>query len=566
MPEFDLAIRGGLVVDGTGAPRVQADLGISRGRIASIGRIERSAARREIDASGCVVAPGFVDLHTHYDAQVFWDPYCSMSGWHGVTSVVIGNCGFGFAPLPAERREAAMRSMTRVEAIPFDTMKVGMPWDWETFPEFLDSVERTPKAVNVRALQPLAPLVSQVLGADRAKAGALPSEEEHLRMEALLQQAVEAGAGGWSAQHLPPGSGVQVQRDWDGSPMVTDVMHEETLLRLAGTLGRLNQGIIQLTLYKGSPAATFQLMERIAAASSRPVLHNVVLVYGKQPERHRGVMDWITSCRERGLPIYAQLVSNCSGFWYQFIDMNMFDEVPEWAEATNGSLEEKLHKLSDPARRPGLRENLPHVVTLPIPQHVITEVTRPENARFQGKTVEEAAGILGVHPVDAMLDIAVSERLETEFYGALPNDGYQYLDELLANPSAIPGVSDGGAHMKFTTPGRFTTELLISSVRERDWLTLEQAHWRLSGLPAHCAGLGDRGTLRIGAAADVVVYDLDRLEILPMEKLSDLPAGEWRRVQRARGYRHVLVNGEPTIQDDRPLGSAPGQLLRQGAG
>jgi N-acyl-D-aspartate/D-glutamate deacylase len=566
MPEYDIAIRDGIVVDGTGAPRVRADLGIAQGRVAAIGRIARSDARREIDASGCVVAPGFVDLHTHYDAQIFWDPYCSMSGWHGVTSLVIGNCGFGFAPLQAERREAAMRSMTRVEAIPYETMKAGLPWDWESFPEFLDSVDRIPKAINVQALQPLTPLISQVMGPERAKAGELPSEDEHRQMERLLEEAIHAGAGGWSAQHLPPGSGVQVQRDFDGTPMVTDVMRDETLLRLAGALGRCNRGIIQLTLYKGSPDATFALMERIAETSGRPVLHNVVLVYGGQPERHRRVMDWISSCRERGLPIYAQVVSNGSGFWYQFIDMNMFDEVPQWAEATTGSFEEKLHKLSDPARRQGLRENLPHVVTLPIPQHIITQPTRPENERFRGKTVAEAAQMLGVHPVDAMLDIAVSEQLETEFYGALPNDGYQYLDELLANPSALPGVSDGGAHMKFTTPGRFTTELLISSVRDRDWLTLEQAHWRLSGLPAHCAGFRDRGTLRIGAPADVVVYDLEKLEMLPMQKLRDLPAGEWRRVQRARGYRHVLVNGEPTIEDDKPLGSAPGRLLRQGRG
>ena len=164
------------------------------------------------------------------------------------------------------------------------------------------------------------------------------------------------------------------------------------------------------------------------------------------------------------------------------------------------------------------------------------------------------------------LDIAVSEDLRTEFYGDLPNHGYHCLDELLADSSVLPGVSDGGAHMKFTTPGRYTTELLVSSVRDRDWLTLEQAHWRLSGLPAHCAGFRDRGTLRIGAPADVVVYDLERLAVLPMERVTDLPAGQWRRVQRACGYRHVLVNGVPTIEDDRELSTAPGRLLRHGLG
>ncbi len=566
MPEYEIAIRNGILVDGTGAPRLRADLGISAGRVAAIGRIRASDAAREIDASGCVVAPGFVDLHTHYDAQIFWDPYCSMSGWHGVTSIVTGNCGFGFAPLAPELRDLAMRSMTRVEAIPFETMQVGMPWDWETFPEFLDSLERTPKAVNVQALAPLTPLMIEVLGLERAKAGDLPSADEHRRLRALLGEALAAGAGGWSAQHLTAESGVAVQKDFDGTPMVTDVMHDETFLELAEALGESGQGLMQVTFVKGSWQQSFRMMEKMADMSGRPVLHNVILVYGEDPGWHREHVEWIRACREQGFPIYGQCVTNCSGFWYQFTDWNLFDEVPEWAAATTGTHEEKLAKLADPARRPGLRENQPHTVTVAIPRHVINRTQRPENARFQGKTVAEAAEMLGVHPVDAMLDIAVSENLETEFYGALPNDGYAYLDELLAEPSMLPGVSDGGAHMKFTTPGRYTTELLISSVRERDWLTLEQAHWRLSGLPAHCAGFRDRGTLRVGAPADVVVYDLENLEILPMERVTDLPAGEWRRVQRARGYRHVLVNGEPTIADDRELKTSPGRLLRHGLG
>ncbi|MCH2172936.1 amidohydrolase family protein [Myxococcota bacterium] len=566
MPLYDTVIRNGLIVDGTGAPRIRGDLAISAGRIAALGRIPAHQAKREIDATGCVVAPGFIDLHTHYDAQIFWDPYCSMSGWHGVTSVMIGNCGFGFAPVAPDARDAAMQSMTRVEAIPYETMKSSMPWDWETFPEFLDSVDRLPKAVNVQALAPLAPMVIGALGYERAKAGALPDEKEHAELLRLLGEALDAGAGGWSTQYLPPDSGVAVQKDFDGSPMVTDVMHEETLLALAEAMGRTGRGVIQVTLVMRDRKDSFDLEERIATASGRPLLHNVILVYAGNERWHQDEIAWLASCRERGVPIYGQAVTNCSGFWYEFSDWNLFDEIPQWAEATTGTHEEKLRKLADPDRRQGLRDHQPYVVTVPIPEHVITETRLEQNASFKGKTVGEAAQMLGVHPVDAMLDIAVSEDLRTEFYGDLPNHGYHCLDELLADSSVLPGVSDGGAHMKFTTPGRYTTELLVSSVRDRDWLTLEQAHWRLSGLPAHCAGFRDRGTLRIGAPADVVVYDLERLAVLPMERVTDLPAGQWRRVQRACGYRHVLVNGVPTIEDDRELSTAPGRLLRHGLG
>ena len=182
MAKFDCVVRGGMLVDGTGAPRVRADVGIRAGCVEEIGRLSASDGACEIDASGCVVAPGFVDLHTHYDAQIFWDPYCSISGWHGVTSVVIGNCGFGFAPVAADERERAMQSMTRVEAIPYEAMREGMPWDWESFPEFLDSLERTDKAVNVQALAPLTPIMVDAMGLERAKAGALPTDDEHARM------------------------------------------------------------------------------------------------------------------------------------------------------------------------------------------------------------------------------------------------------------------------------------------------------------------------------------------------------------------------------------------------
>ena len=562
MAKFDCVVRGGMLVDGTGAPRVRADVGIRAGCVEEIGRLSASDGACEIDASGCVVAPGFVDLHTHYDAQIFWDPYCSISGWHGVTSVVIGNCGFGFAPVAADERERAMQSMTRVEAIPYEAMREGMPWDWESFPEFLDSLERTDKAVNVQALAPLTPIMVDAMGLERAKAGALPTDDEHARMQALLDEAMVAGAAGWSAQRTSPDSGYNIQRDYDGTAMVTDVMHDETMLAMAEVLARHGRGFVQTTCVKRTPQESFDIMERVVETSGRPLLHNVILAYANFPKAHHLYVDWVASCRERGLPIYGQAVTSTAGFTFDFHDWNLFDECDAWADATCGSDAEKLQKLGDPERRPLLRKQTPYTITPGLEHIVVVETRRAEHAGVRGRTLGELGEERGVHPVDVMLDLAVAEQLDTVFYTPLPNDGYFGLEDLLRDPSILCGVSDGGAHTKFTTPGIFPTELLTVAVRERGMVGLEEAHRRLSALPAHCAGMGDRGTLRPGAPADVIVYDLEHLEILEQEVVRDVPGGEWRRVQRARGYRHVLVNGTPTIEEDAELGVTPGRLLR----
>ena len=223
MAEYDTLIRDGMIVDGTRMPRFRGDIGVKNGRIARIGRIRPSEATRVVDASGMIVAPGFVDLHTHYDAQLFWDPYCSISSWHGVTSIVIGNCGFGFAPVRPDGRERAMLTMTRVEAIPYASMKTGMPWDWNTFPEFLDSIERHPKALNILPYVPVSPLLTWVMGLDEAKSRP-PTEKEEREICRLLDEAMDAGACGWSAQRLDPNGPACVQRDFDGTPMVSDLM------------------------------------------------------------------------------------------------------------------------------------------------------------------------------------------------------------------------------------------------------------------------------------------------------------------------------------------------------
>jgi len=565
MADFDLVIKDGIVIDGTRSQRYRADVGIRAGRVAALGRLRTTDAARALDATGMIVAPGFIDLHTHYDAQLFWDPYLTLSGWHGVTSVVIGNCGFGFAPMRPEMRERAMLTMTRVEAIPHESMRQGLPWDWVTYPEFLDSVERRPKALNVLPYVPVAPLLVWVLGFERAKAGAMPTEAEHRELRRLLHEGMDAGGCGWSAQRLHPEGPGAVQRDYDGGPMVTDIMHDATALQLAEVLAERNHGFMQMALATADGAHDFAHIEQLAEVSGRPILYNVVQSFVRYPEAHRGLIAWLDACRRRGVRVYGQGVTTTAAFTFTFEDWNLFDDDPAWVEATVGTVAERKRKLADPARRPRLRAYDSGIVTVPIAETVVLDCFTPATKPFENLTIAEVAERTGKHPVDAMLDLAVADDLRTVFYAEPANVDRAALREIIDYEWIVPGVSDGGAHTKFFTGGRYPTEFLSRIVREEQMCSLEHAHWRLSALPAHCAGFRDRGTLVEGAPADIVVYDPERLECLPTEVAHDFPGGEWRRIQRARGYRFVLVNGGVTIEDDRETGIYSGRLLRHGA-
>jgi N-acyl-D-aspartate/D-glutamate deacylase len=563
---YDRIIKNGMIIDGTRVPRYRGDIGIKNGKIAKIGYIPASAGAEVLDAKGLIVAPGFIDLHTHYDAQVFWDPYCTLSSWHGITSVAIGNCGFGFAPVKPEMRERSMLSMTRVEAIPLASMTAGMPWDWITFPEFLDSLERTPKAVNILPYLPVGPLLIWVMGFEDAKAGRMPTDAEHAEMARLLNQAMDAGACGWSAQRLLPTGPSAVQRDYDGSPMPTDVMHDETCRVLARVLRDRNEGFMQMTMVSGDNARDRRLYEELSEIAGRPILMNVVQAFDYKPSIHRRVLEWLKSCRDRGIRVIGQGVTTDAGFGFTFENWNLFDDSHAWMEATTGTLEERKAKLGDPARRAALKENLPKIAVGPLPGIVITEPQLEHNKQWLDHTLELVAEKTGKHPVDVMLDMAVEEDLKTGFYAAPPNGNIEHLKEIIDDPYVLFGVSDGGAHTKFLTAGRYPTELLCKVVREHKMLTLEEAHWRLSALPAQVAGFNERGVLVEGAPADIVVYDFDKLQVLPGEIAHDLPGNEWRRIQRASGYRWILVNGEVTIKDDKQTETYTGKLLRHGSG
>ncbi len=571
MAEFDAVIRGGMVIDGTRMPRYQADVGIKDGKIAEIGKLKSHQAKKVIDACGLNVAPGFVDLHTHYDAQLFWDPYCTISSWHGVTSVVIGNCGFGFAPVKPDLRDRSMLTMTRTEAIPYASMKAGLPWDWVTYPEFLDSVSRHPKGINLLPFVPMAPVMTWAMGLDEAKSGRMPTDAETKEMCRIVGEAMDHGACGWSAQRFGRNS---VQADYDGTPMVTDLMHDETALALANVLGERNRGFIQMSYipdaskYEGDiQDHTEHHFEELALAAGRPILYNAIAVNDAHPERFRRQMHWIESCARRGIRVYGQSATLEVGFLFTFKDWNLWDDMPEWREVTTGPVEDRLMKLSDPERRPGLRkvDEMTGLITNNVRDVFVLECKEAALKKYENLTVGEVATRENKHPVDAMLDIACADGLNTEFYTPPINVRSDYLREMVTSPGmAIFGVSDGGAHTKFFYGGRYSTEALIKMGRDNDILPLEEIHFRLSAHPAMCAGFRNRGTLVEGNWADIVTYDLEKLAIKPLETVHDFPGGEWRRVQRSEGYQTMMVNGEVTFDGNSCTGATPGRLLRHG--
>ncbi len=581
MKEFDIHIKGGTIVDGTRVPRYRGDVWIKDGRIAQLGGRAPGKAARTIDAEGQIVAPGFVDLHTHYDAQIRWDPWCSCSGWHGVTSVVLGNCGFGFAPVKPAYRDRSMLTMTRNEAIPFETMKMGMEWDWETIPEYLDSLERAPKGVNCLHYMPTASLMTYVMGLEAAKArGATPAERAE--MARLLHEGMDAGLCGFSIQRMGPSSS---QPDYDGTPMVTDTMTDEDILNLAQVLGERQEGFIQIVQVSGAiagdPAADIAFIEKLADVSGRPVLYNAVMADRDDNNRdaHRPVLDWLASCHERELPVFGQGATLRVHLGLTLADFNLFDGDPAWRNATTGTREEKLRKLADPAYRAGIKESeknpmmlgAQNLLTGPMAKLVVQSVPGHEELEsYVGKSVEQIAAEEGKDVIDAMFDLSVAGGLDVHFLAPeRPYSAVNYAAIINESPYTFPGVSDGGAHTKFYNGGIFTTEFLTWLVRDEGQVPLEEAHYRLSTLPAHAAGFKDRGFLREGSPADVLVYDLERLAVSPEdfgEIVHDLPGGEWRRVQYALGYRAILVNGEVTFEDGQCTGATPGRLLRHGRG
>jgi N-acyl-D-aspartate/D-glutamate deacylase len=469
-----------------------------------------------------------------------------------------------------------MLTMTRTEAIPYESMRLGMPWDWETIPEYLDSLDHAPKGVNVIQYMPTASLMTYVMGLEAAKSRPA-TDQERKEMQRLLHEGMDAGLCGFSIQRLGPDS---VQADFDGSPMVTDTMCDEDILALGEVLAERDEGFIQVTQATGDIRADLAFLEKLAGVANRPILFNVVVPARTDPEVHRRSLRWINRCREKGLPMFAQCATGRAGFAFTLEHWNLYDASPAWRAVTTGTKEEKIEKMQDPELRQALVDEANEadrrlqIIQAGVggnPAHLIIQgVNRQADLQWAvGRSVGDIAAEQGKNPIEVMIDLSLQGDLNVEFLGPDRGSNAEFMAEMMHDPYAIPGVSDGGAHTKFFTGGAYTTDFLTWLVRDEKVLTLEEAHYRLSALAAHAAGFRDRGTLREGAAADVVIYDMEELEIDPPwigAAEHDLPGGEWRRVQRAKGYQQIIVNGVVTFEDGECTGATPGQLLRHGKG
>jgi N-acyl-D-amino-acid deacylase len=580
MAEYDLLVKNGTIVDGTRMPAYRGDIGIRKGRIVAMGNLTESATRT-IDATGMVVAPGFIDIHTHYDAALSggtkWDPYASLSGWHGVTTVAIGNCGFGFAPVKPEDRERAMRRMERTESIPLSCMQHGMRWDWVTFPEFLDSLDRGGLGVNAASLVPYSPLRAYVLGNEPARDPEYKVREEQLQqMKNILREALQAGGFGFSATWS------MANRDYDGGYLPTHVAPREEFLEMAKVMREFNRGAIEWTMGRSLQKLGHEFLIELAQTSGRPVNWNAIIYDPTHPDSWKKELAWAEKAYKQAVVLPVNI---CLPIEFEFTlqSIGLFDNLPAWNEATVGTLEERKAKLGDPDRRPKLRADMDRARSV-LPQAgdgrrgdgeagqiqmfrwnetFIDDVHLEKNKNLKGRTIADVAKELNKHPVDTLLDLAVEEDLKTEFnMQGLINNNEEAVAEIVKHPLTIVGASDGGAHTKFLTTGRYPTHFLAHWVRDKQVMSLEEAHWRLSTMVGWAIGIRDRGWLREGMPADIVVYDVEKLAVRPMETVHDLPDGDWRRVQKADGYRFIIVNGQITFEDNVCSGALPGKMLR----
>ena len=472
-----------------------------------------------------------------------------------------------------------MLTMVRTEAIPYESMVEGMlpHWDWETIPEYLDSLDRAPLG---RELYP----VHADGVADDLRDGARGGEEQARHRRRAQGDAAAAARGhgrrpgGFSIQRLGRNS---TQADFDGSPMVTDTMVDDDILCLAEVLAERDEGFIQITQATGKIKTDLAFVERLAEVAGRPVIHNAIAPTRRNPDPHRKSLEWLAGCWDRGLQVYGQCGDSAIGFRLQsrgVEPLRLLQDVacahhrhPRREDAEDGRPRAAGAMVNAEIRNKDIYRKLRPGVGGPLEKLVVQGVARhPELQVYVGRSLAEIGRDEDKHPADVMLDLSLDTDLQDRV--PRPRQGLERrlhgrVDERIAH--TLPGVSDGGAHTKFFTGGAWSTDFLKWLVRDEGKVTLEEAHYRLSALPAHAAGFRDRGVLREGAAADVVVYEMDELDMSPKwtgEVAHDLPAGEWRRVQRAQGYRAIIVNGQVTFADGECTGATPGQLLRHGRG
>jgi N-acyl-D-aspartate/D-glutamate deacylase len=565
---LDLLIRNGTIVDGSGAARYSGDVGVRGGRIVEIGRL-RSAAERVIDADGLVVAPGFVDGHTHMDAQVAWDPIGSCSCWHGVTTVIMGNCGFALAPCRPEEREWFARCLTAVEDIPTEAMLSGIDWTWETFPEYLATVDRLPKAINYGAYIGHSALRMYVMGKRALHETA--TEEDLTRMAAAVREAIRAGAMGFSSSrsttHVTP----------DNTPVASRIADWSEVDRLVGAMGELGAGIFQVGPdISGGPAQRVFLarLKRVALESGRPVMFGTISSrQGEDPNPWTYQLEYLDECAAAGARVWGQTTTRSINAIFSLKSYLPFDVLPAWRELRRLPLAEQKRRLADPATR---RQLVAEEARMRPRDNVFqgggaatTDPRKPDydnlyamkDVEWNDPTVAQLAAARGQHPVDVMIDLALANENQV-FVQPLVNEHPDHVLGMLKHPRTLATFSDSGAHVCQEMGSSLQTHMLSYWVRAKGAFTLEEAVRKLSFDNAAAWGLADRGLLKAGYRADLVLFDAAQVRPAMPTVEADLPGGARRLVQKAEGIAATIVNGEVTLENGKPTGRLPGALLR----
>jgi N-acyl-D-aspartate/D-glutamate deacylase len=545
----DLVLRGATVVDGTGAPAQHVDVAIRDGLIAEIGKVTATDATT-VDLDGLVLAPGFIDPHTHYDAQVLWDPDLTPSSWHGVTTVVIGNCGFGIAPTLPQHRPIIMRTLENVEGMPYAALEAGIRWEFETFPQYLDAIDRSPMRVNVAALIGHTPLRFYVMDEDATERVA--TDTEVARMCALVGEAIDAGAIGLSTSRSPGHVGAY------GKPVPSRSADLSEIRALAQVLGDKRKGTLEAVY---GPDFWVEEMAALSRQIDRPFTWVAIVT---QKDNAAYAPDLVRRVRESGGRVYPQVACKPIVVQMQLCDPFPFANVPAFNEILELPSAARLGRLAEPGWRARASDEVRRLWGSILDSAVVAETTRHREL-VDGPTMSARAGAHG-EPLDAMVEITLQDPT-TRFRIAMTNDDEEQVATLLKDKDMMVGLSDAGAHTSQLCDANYTTHLLARFVRERGDLTIEDAVWRLTGHPALVYGLTDRGVLRPGAVADLVAFDAATVGGGHEDRVHDFPGGADRLVARPTGVEHVWVRGTAVRRAGIDLdGVRPGALLRNGIG
>jgi N-acyl-D-aspartate/D-glutamate deacylase len=563
---LDYMIKGGTIVDGTGAPGFVADVGVRDGRIVAIGAVDEPAAT-VVDATGLVVCPGFVDPHTHYDAQLFWDPYATPSNLHGVTSVVGGNCGFTIAPLAPENADYLLNMMVKVEGMPKVALETGVPWDWRTYGEFLERFEGN-LGVNAGFLVGHCALRRQVMG--EASVGYEATQAEIDDMKRLLHAAIEAGGLGFSTTQSFTHS------DGGGQPVPSRWATADEVLQLAGVVGEHEGTTLEWVTdgcLKGFTDAEVELMISMSQRGNRPINWNVLTIDSAEPERYRHQLAASIKAEARGAKVVALTMPTLVGMNMSFRTFCALNQMPDWGPILSLPLPERIEKLRDPEVRIFMenRAASPEAGVFSRltgwGRYRIGDTYSAQNEGLKGRLVSEIARERGTRDFFCLLDICLADDLRTVLWPGPTDDdpeSWRLRAEAWDSGYAMIGGSDAGAHLDRMCGAPYTTEWLGDCIRGKKLTTLEKAVRHLTDVPARLFGLRHRGRLAEGWIADIVVFDPATIDSAEVQLVSDLPGGTSRLYAGAIGVEKVFVNGRLTVDGGQATGELPGIVLRSG--